>query len=359
MRKFTLFLSLVFAFLTANAQEVTVTSLDQLNNEKTYFIESARCFLMYNTTANANGISTSTAKNLGTSTVSKDWTDVNQLFKIEQIDGSYYLYSVGAAKYVTKDGGFSDTATDALGLTATQDATYNWLLTIGGNGMNSQEPGQMDAGIVVNSWTQEDPGNRYKIIDAEASTVVVIDYPNELTEFNQNKCYTVTTKVRGGWAVDANGRFVSTGEAGTVADEYKQFAVLSADGENYYLYNVGARAFITTVGADEKKGTTVKSVGEAITLIDASAEGDCRVLVQFKGNSNGYINLNGESNMDVCGWSFVDHGNAVAFIEAGDFDPTEALEMLNNVATITTVSSPLTVPEGFAAPVTPYGACSV
>ena len=104
MRKFTFFLSLVVAFITATAQEVTVTSLDQLSNDKTYFIESARCFLMNNTTANAAGISTSTAKNLGTSTVTKDWNDANQQFKIEQIDGNYYLYSVGAAKYVTKDG---------------------------------------------------------------------------------------------------------------------------------------------------------------------------------------------------------------------------------------------------------------
>jgi hypothetical protein len=85
MRKFTLFLSLIVAFVTATAQEVTVTSLDQLSNDKTYFIESARCFLMNNTTANAEGISTSTAKNLGASTVAKDWNDANQQFKIETL----------------------------------------------------------------------------------------------------------------------------------------------------------------------------------------------------------------------------------------------------------------------------------
>ena len=331
MRKFTLFLSFVFAFLTASAQEVTVTSLDQLSNDKTYFIESARCFLMYNTTANADGISTSTATNLGTSTVAKDWTDANQQFKIENIDGSYYLYSVGAAKYVTSNGGFSDTATDALGLTPASDVTYNWLLTIGGNGMNSQEPGQMAAGIVVNSWTTEDPGNRYKIIDAEASTVVVVDYPNEFSEFEQNKCYTVSTTSRGGWAV-ANDAFCSTNDAGLTsnsADSNQQFAVLSNDGENYYLYSVGAKKFV------KSDKSLIAGRGEAIELADASSIGECRVRVNFKGYTNKYINLGGSKQMIIDGWSAVDAGNAVAFIEAGEFDPTEALAMLNNVATIT------------------------
>ena len=324
-------MSFVLAFLTASAQEVTVTSLDQLSNDKVYFIESARCFLMYNTTANADGISTSTAKNLGTSTVAKDWTDANQQFKIENIDGSYYLYSVGAAKYVTSNGGFSDTAADALGLTPASDATYNWKLTIGGNGLNSQEPGQMDAGIVVNSWTNEDPGNRYKIIDAEASTVVVVDYPNEFSEFDQNKCYTVSTTSRGGWAV-ANDAFCSTTDAGLAsnpADANQQFAVLSNDGENYYLYSVGAKKFV------KSDKSLIAGRGEAIELADASSIGECRVRVNFKGYTNKYINLGGGKQMIIDGWSDVDAGNAVAFIEAGEFDPAEALAMLNNVATIT------------------------
>ena len=331
MKKFTLFMSFVLAFLTASAQEVAVTSLDQLSNDKVYFIESARCFLMYNTTANADGISTSTAKNLGTSTVAKDWTDANQQFKIENIDGSYYLYSVGAAKYVTSNGGFSDTAADALGLTPASDATYNWKLTIGGNGLNSQDPGQMDAGIVVNSWTDEDPGNRYKIIDAEASTVVVVDYPNEFSEFGQNKCYTVSTTSRGGWAV-ANDAFCSTTDAGLTsnpADANQQFAVLSNDGENYYLYSVGAKKFV------KSDKSLIAGRGEAIELADASSIGECRVRVNFKGYTNKYINLGGSKQMIIDGWSDVDAGNAVAFIEAGEFDPAEALAMLNNVATIT------------------------
>ena len=326
MRKFTLFLSLIVAFVTATAQEVTVTSLDQLSNDKTYFIESARCFLMNNTTANAAGISTSTAKNLGTSTVAKDWNDANQQFKIENIDGNYYLYSVGAAKYVTKDGAWSETAVDALEITPSSNSTYNWKLCIAGNGMNSQEPSQMDAGIVVNSWTDEDPGNRYKIIDTEASTVVVVDYPNELTEFDQNKCYIASTTSRGGWAVK-DGQFCSTvdadlGDTSNPEDVNQQFAILSIDGENYYLYSVGAQMFVNS------DCSLVAGISEPIELADASKMGDCRVRVNFKGYTDKYINLGGDKQMIIDSWSDIDAGNAVAFIEAGEFDPTAALAML-------------------------------
>ena len=326
MRKFTFFLSLVVAFITATAQEVTVTSLDQLSNEKTYFIESARCFLMNNTTANADGISTSTAKNLGTSTVAKDWNDANQQFKIEQIDGNYYLYSVGAAKYVTKDGSWSDDAIDALVMTPSSDNTYNWKFVIGGNGMNSQEPNQLEAGIVVNSWTDEDPGNRYKIVDIEVSTIVVVDYPNEFAEFDQNKCYTVTTTSRGGWAVKDD-QFCSTVDAGLTDlsnpnDANQQFAILSVDGENYYLYSVGAQKFVNS------DRSLVAGIAEPIELTDASKMGDCRVRVNFKGYTDKYINLGGSKQMTIDFWSDIDAGNAVAFIEAGEFDPTAALAML-------------------------------
>ncbi len=336
MRKFTFFLSLVVAFVTATAQEVTVTSLDQLSNDKTYFIESARCFLMNNTIANATGISTSTAKDLGTSTVTKDWNDANQQFKIEQIDGNYYLYSVGAAKYVTKDGSWSDTAVDALELTPSANNTYNWKLCIAGNGLNSQNPGQTGSGILVNSWTTEDAGNCYKILDHEASTVVVVDYPNELTEFDQNKCYTVTTTSRGGWAVqmDTEGnytQFCSTNDAGLGTnsdsqDASQQFAVLSIDGENYYLYSVGAQKFVNS------DRSLVAGIAEPIELADASIMGDCRVRVNFKGYTDKYINLGGSNQMIIDSWSAIDAGNAVTFIEATEFDPTAALAMLQPAA---------------------------
>ena len=152
------FLCLAFA---VQAQTTTVTDLSQLSNDKVYAIRSARAFLMYSSASGVSGqICSSTGKNVGT--VTQDPTDVNQQFRIEKNNGSYYLYSMGAEKYVDANGNYSATATDAMTITNV-GGNYPWKLLIGGNGMNSQEPGQMPAGIVVNSWTTTDPGNCYMI----------------------------------------------------------------------------------------------------------------------------------------------------------------------------------------------------
>ena len=152
------FLCMAFA---VQAQTTTVTDLSQLSNDKVYAIRSERAFLMYSSASGVSGqICSSTGKVVGT--VTQDPTDVNQQFRIEKNNGSYYLYSMGAEKYVDANGNYSATATSAMTITNV-GGSYPWKLLIGGNGMNSQEPGQMDAGIVVNGWTKTDPGNCYMI----------------------------------------------------------------------------------------------------------------------------------------------------------------------------------------------------
>ena len=174
MRKITLFLMSLFLTVGAMAQYgskmVYVTDLSQLSNDKVYTLESERCYLMYNTTANATGISSSNSTLLNTSNrPAKNKDDVNQQFKIENINGSYYLYSVGASKYVTDNGSFADTPQQALSISTSNSQSHPWFLKIGNNGLNSQDAGQTSAGIVVNNWVQQDPGNRYKILDVEES----------------------------------------------------------------------------------------------------------------------------------------------------------------------------------------------
>ncbi len=152
------FICMAFA---VQAETKTVTDLSQLSNDKVYAIRSARAFLMYSSASGVSGqICSSTGKVVGTVTQNPD--DVNQQFRIENKNGNYYLYSMGAEKYVDANGNYSATATSAMTITNV-GGTYPWKLLIGGNGMNSQEPGQMDAGIVVNTWVQTDPGNCYLI----------------------------------------------------------------------------------------------------------------------------------------------------------------------------------------------------
>ena len=141
-----------------------VASLSQLSNDKVYTLRSARTFLLYSSNADvADKLCTGNGKKVGD--VSRDANDANQHFKIENINGNYYLYSVAAGKYVSKDGTFVATPTDALTF-ENVGGEYQWKLHVGGNCLNSQDRDRIDAGILVDDWTTTDAGNCYIIEEA-------------------------------------------------------------------------------------------------------------------------------------------------------------------------------------------------
>ena len=143
---------------------VEVTSLSELSNDKVYTIRSARAFLLYSEVEGlTNTLCTSNGKKVGS--VIYSLTDPNLQFRIEKKDDNYYLYSVGAKKYVSGNGNYEDAAATALKMENVGGA-YPWKLVIGSNGMNSQDGGQTDSGIIINSWTTADPGNCYQIVEA-------------------------------------------------------------------------------------------------------------------------------------------------------------------------------------------------
>ena len=169
MKRFTLILASLFLSLGAvNAQEVYVTNLNDLSNEKTYLIESARCVLI-NSANVTSGLATTNGTAVGT--VARSIDDANQQFKIEKDGENYYLYSVGAGKYVTDGGAWADEMGTALTITdvSGENAGYPWKLSLGSTYLNSQDPNQTVAGIIVDTWSTTDAGNCYRIIDIEAT----------------------------------------------------------------------------------------------------------------------------------------------------------------------------------------------
>ena len=150
-----------FLCLAFSAQAAVVTDLSQLSNDKLYTIRSERAFLMYSPKCPTK-IAASTGKNVGT--VERNPQDPNQQFKIELNNGKYYLYSVGAGKYVGATGLYNANKVVALNISPSGGTTYRWKLLLGNLGMNTQEPGTDWAeGIVVDSWTTTDAGNCYII----------------------------------------------------------------------------------------------------------------------------------------------------------------------------------------------------
>ena len=141
-----------------------VTNLSELSNDKVYTIRSARAFLLYSEAEGlTNTLCTSSGKKVGSVTYSL--TDPNLQFRIEKQGDNYYLYSVGAKKYVSGNGSYEATAATVLKMENVGGA-YPWKLVIGSSGLNSQDGGQTDSGIVINSWTTADPGNCYQIVEA-------------------------------------------------------------------------------------------------------------------------------------------------------------------------------------------------
>jgi hypothetical protein len=112
-----------------------------------------------------NTLCSSSGKKVGS--VPYSLTDPNQQFRIEKKDDKYYLYSVGAGKYISGNGSYEDAASTALKM-ENVDGAYPWKLIIGSNGLNSQDGGQTDSGIAINSYTTTDAGNCYQIVEAGA-----------------------------------------------------------------------------------------------------------------------------------------------------------------------------------------------
>ena len=299
-------------------------------------IEAEQWYVLYNQARGCYVSEETTSfmmRNTGNLTLANDATEkAGYLFQFEATgnENEYYIMS-GNGLYFSINQGGSTVSTTPVAYTIAQIGDnaghFYGQMVSDGRVLDGNANGGALAGWDTTVPSGTGGNNDYQFLPVTFIEKELI--PDALTEFNPNKCYTATVKVRGGWAVNNEGQFVSYKQAGEVADANKQFAVLSADNENYYLFSVGANAFV------KKDGTTVQGIADPIVLHDASAEGECRVLVQFKGYNDGYINLNQESNMDICTWSSVDYGNAIAFIEAGEFNPTEALAMLSSAVTVT------------------------
>ena len=162
MKRFYLMLITMLCALTQLWAE-KVTDLSQLSNDKVYFIKSARAFLLYSE-ANPGKLSSSSGKTVGD--VKENLADPAQQFQIIKNGSNYYLFSVGAQKYVGANGNMEDNANTVLNITQQSSADYPWKLCLGNQGMNTQNAGQHNTGILVDSWTTTDPGNCYYIEEA-------------------------------------------------------------------------------------------------------------------------------------------------------------------------------------------------
>ena len=279
-------LLLMFAFLCTTLQGWAdkVTDLAQLSNDKVYTIRCKRAFLLYSET-NPTNLCTSTGNNLGGVTYSL--TDPNLQFRIEKNGDNFYLFSVGANKYVRNNGQFEDSPSTVLKIEKVSNATYPWKLVLGGNGMNTQTSGQAATGIILNGYVTPDDGNCFYFEEAVPKdrnySVVVLGTTDETAGFTyEGEVYTdgasiVTKKVISSSDVKA------TAIEGTIP-------VVNVAGETIYVsYFAGNTQFYTMKNG---KGGYVSlnsayMDGNSMKITNTDAPNDNKGLWAFVNQGNG------------------------------------------------------------------------
>ena len=138
-----------------------------------------------------------------------------------------------------------------------------------------------------------------------------------------NKSYTVvaeghTNVSRPQWAINDEGTaFVSTGNTTVSTDAQKQFAFVTYE-EAIYIYSISAKKFVMKdASLSDKNPDAVQ-----LTKLDNG-----KFFFKFDADHN--VNIGGSGQMTIDWWSTIDGGNQFTLTEAGDFDATEALALLN------------------------------
>lgn len=142
-----------------------VTALDQLSNTATYKVYGERGFIY----ATEGG----ELKGTNQHSVAYDEANPYHHFAILKVDDNYYLYNVGAKKFVTKNGNtasLSDTParqTFAMGAASNLNTAYDWVLRL--DGTLTHLSNAAGSGVYVNNG-DEDGGTRWAIFKTGSFT---------------------------------------------------------------------------------------------------------------------------------------------------------------------------------------------
>ena len=152
------------SLICLSAMAKPVTDLMELSNDKVYTLRTARAFLMYSD-SNDEYLCANTGTEVTVVGFNPQLPELQ--FKIEEIDGEYYLYSVGAQRYVIGSGLYNDEPLMPINIEEVDNQEYPWKLTIGRQGFNTQVVGRSETGLLVDEWITTDEGNCYAIEEVE------------------------------------------------------------------------------------------------------------------------------------------------------------------------------------------------
>ena len=231
----------------------------------------------------------------------------------------------------------------------TYDATYVWELdgpittinvtyklyeadgtTQVGNAVTVKQESNSAANIpasMLNNLYDYDVTGTIGNTDSEIKVVRTIKagVVHALADLSNSKAYTIGCD-RGAF-LTKNDYLASTAHGSLTDADPSTFAVINYE-DNYYLYSIADKKFVTNNGS--LSALLVNGVSDAIKL---DAKTDPYFLGYFViGGANKGLNTNGNDPYGyvINDWMNADPGNLYYMIEAGDFDPTEALEALKD-----------------------------
>ena len=165
-----------------------------------------------------------------------------------------------------------------------------------------------------------------RYVQVEGFTIVVEDNPDyvppvyvtTLGDFSNQKAYQVTNARRTWMFTDAA---MGSSQNPDKENAYQQVAFINHD-NNFYIYSVGAKKYLNP------DNTLTDAEPTPVQIVET---GDANYPWFFKFDDQHNININGSGLVLIDTWTAMDDGNKNKVMEAGDFDPTEALAVFNDM----------------------------
>jgi len=162
MKRLYLLFTLIILSVSSTFAQDPIGKASELSNSKVYTIESGRASLQVITGGTCLYASTGTAEGI----TQLDETNANHQFAIINGGVNYYLYSVGAAKFVDKSGNLTDVVNGdvVINVVSTESEAYPINLNWGdSNYLNTQPKGEFEKGYIIDNWSTLDAGNQFQI----------------------------------------------------------------------------------------------------------------------------------------------------------------------------------------------------
>ena len=268
-----------------------------------------------------------------------------QIFGLEDAEeGKYYIKAADADnRYYAHASGWNFNATTnadnktpfTIALVEGEEDVYTLHQSVSSNtGLAGADDSEAGSPIYCDKNESQNGKWAFEALtdEEQAAYVAALNPITYLDELSNNKLYHVSqpnhTKGHQAWGVQQEGTSLKSihdlGIARNCWDPRQQFAFLTNnEGGTYYLYHVAEAKFVN------KDGSLSATPTDVVCFTEGAYD---NTFVMFFDNEH-YINVGGDNQMVINGWSTPDGGNSCRIVPVADFDATEALKLIETLET--------------------------